>query len=186
MKNIGHFLLGLLSIFQKQPIVLYNLWNLIKHVLFSWVHFCCMRYGHYFIDCKGLVEMGITSLTANARLKLSNVVHSLFFLANFQLCGSRGGGNAAAKAVFWQARKGLSYTLAFETDRDRNAAIILARKFASNCNVCLVTVPRIWFFLWFWKAMRLTLFHDSMQVVLTGPGDQVHGGRWWANYQGWS
>ena len=64
-----------------------------------------------------------------------------------KLCGSRGGGNAAARAVFWQARKSLSYTLAFETDRDRNAAIMLARKFASNCN-----------------------------VTLTGPGDQVHGG----------
>ncbi|WVZ68476.1 hypothetical protein U9M48_017411 [Paspalum notatum var. saurae] len=54
-----------------------------------------------------------------------------------KLCGSRGGGNAATRAVFWQARKGLSYTLAFETDRDRNAAIMLARKFASNCNVAL-------------------------------------------------
>jgi len=30
----------------------------------------------------------------------------------------------------------LTYTLAFETDRDRNAAIMIARKFASNCNVC--------------------------------------------------
>ncbi|KAI5003239.1 hypothetical protein ZWY2020_030399 [Hordeum vulgare] len=69
------------------------------------------------------------------------------YSTTMKLCGSRGGGNAAACAVFWQTRKGLSYTLAFETDRDRNAAIMLARKFASNCN-----------------------------VVLTGPGDQVHGG----------
>ncbi|GJN17413.1 hypothetical protein PR202_gb04475 [Eleusine coracana subsp. coracana] len=69
------------------------------------------------------------------------------YSATMKLCGSRGGGNAAAKAIFWQARKGLSYTLAFETDRDRNAAIMLARKFASNC-----------------------------KVALTGPGDQVQGG----------
>ncbi|GJM92815.1 hypothetical protein PR202_ga09318 [Eleusine coracana subsp. coracana] len=69
------------------------------------------------------------------------------YSATMKLCGSRGSGNAAAKAVFWQARKGLSYTLAFETDRDRNAAIMLARKFASNC-----------------------------KVALTGPGDQVQGG----------
>ncbi|KAG8078226.1 hypothetical protein GUJ93_ZPchr0007g3993 [Zizania palustris] len=60
------------------------------------------------------------------------------------LCGSpRGGGNAAAKAVFWQARKGLSYTLAFETDRDRNAAIMLARKFASNCNITLTELAGV-------------------------------------------
>ncbi|KAL5673563.1 hypothetical protein ACJX0J_017869, partial [Zea mays] len=56
------------------------------------------------------------------------------YSTTMKLCGSRGGGNAAARAVFWQARKGLSYTLAFETDRDRNAAIMIARKFASNCN----------------------------------------------------
>jgi len=59
------------------------------------------------------------------------------YSTTMKLCGSRGGGNAAARAVFWQARKGLSYTLAFETDRDRNAAIMIARKFASNCNVAL-------------------------------------------------
>ncbi|KAL5223343.1 hypothetical protein ABZP36_028056 [Zizania latifolia] len=69
------------------------------------------------------------------------------YSTTMKLCGRRGGGNAAAKAVFWQAKQGLSYTLAFETDRDRNAAIMLARKFASNCN-----------------------------ITLTGPGDQVHAG----------
>ncbi|XP_015699200.1 stomatal closure-related actin-binding protein 1-like isoform X1 [Oryza brachyantha] len=67
------------------------------------------------------------------------------YSTTMKLCGSRGGGNAAATAVFWQARKGLSYTLAFETDRDRNAAIMLARKFAANCN-----------------------------ISLTGPGDELH------------
>ncbi|KAF3330699.1 hypothetical protein FCM35_KLT04053 [Carex littledalei] len=54
------------------------------------------------------------------------------------LCGSRGGGNAAAKAVFWQARNGQIFTLAFQSERERNAALILARRFASDCNVALV------------------------------------------------
>lgn len=66
-----------------------------------------------------------------------------FSLCNLQLCGSRGGGNAAACAVFWQTRKNLSYTLAFETDRDRNAAIMLARKFASNCNVSVIVLKNL-------------------------------------------
>ncbi|KAJ4750943.1 stomatal closure actin-binding-like protein [Rhynchospora pubera] len=56
---------------------------------------------------------------------------------SMKLCGSRGGGNAAAKAVFWQASS-QSFTLAFQTERDRNAALMLARKFASDCNVALV------------------------------------------------
>uniref|UniRef100_A0A804QYL3 Stomatal closure-related actin-binding protein 1 n=2 Tax=Zea mays TaxID=4577 RepID=A0A804QYL3_MAIZE len=59
------------------------------------------------------------------------------YSTTMKLCGSRGGGNAAARAVFWHPRKGSSYTLAFETDRDRNAAIMIARKFASNCNIAL-------------------------------------------------
>ncbi|KAK6942143.1 Stomatal closure-related actin-binding protein, coiled-coil domain [Dillenia turbinata] len=66
------------------------------------------------------------------------------YSTSMQLCGVRGGGNAAAKALYWQARRGLSFVIAFETERDRNAAILLARKYASDCN-----------------------------VVLAGPGDQV-------------
>lgn len=62
-----------------------------------------------------------------------------FFSPSFfvQLCGVRGDGNAAAKALFWQARKGLSFVLTFETERDRNAAIMLARKYASDGYVSL-------------------------------------------------
>nr|CAD1829578.1 unnamed protein product [Ananas comosus var. bracteatus] len=60
------------------------------------------------------------------------------YSASMQLCGVRGGGNAAAKAVFWQSKKGLVFTLAFESERERNAAIMLARKFASDCNVLLL------------------------------------------------
>ncbi|KAF3442167.1 hypothetical protein FNV43_RR16083 [Rhamnella rubrinervis] len=59
------------------------------------------------------------------------------YSTTMQLCGVRGDGNAAAKALFWQARKGLSFVLTFETERDRNAAIMLARKYASDCNVKL-------------------------------------------------
>lgn len=53
----------------------------------------------------------------------------------FQLCGVRGGGNAAAQAVFWQVKPGLSFIIAFESERDRNAAIMLARRFAFDTNV---------------------------------------------------
>ena len=59
------------------------------------------------------------------------------YTASMQLCGVRGGGNAAAKALFWQARKGHSFVLAFESERDRNAAIMLARRYALDCNVML-------------------------------------------------
>lgn len=47
----------------------------------------------------------------------------------------RGGGNAAAQAVYWQAKKGVSFVVAFESERERNAAIMLARRFACDCNV---------------------------------------------------
>ncbi|KAK6138253.1 hypothetical protein DH2020_028000 [Rehmannia glutinosa] len=46
----------------------------------------------------------------------------------------RGGGNAAAQSVYWQAKIGLSFILAFESERERNAAIMLARRFAFDCN----------------------------------------------------
>ncbi|KAJ6777494.1 STOMATAL CLOSURE-RELATED ACTIN-BINDING PROTEIN 1 [Salix koriyanagi] len=53
-----------------------------------------------------------------------------YYSTSMQLCGVRGGGNAAAQALFWQAKKGLSFVLAFESARERNAAIMLARRFA--------------------------------------------------------
>ncbi|XP_062168054.1 stomatal closure-related actin-binding protein 2-like [Alnus glutinosa] len=56
---------------------------------------------------------------------------------SMQLCGVRGDGNNAAKALFWQPRKGLSFVLTFESERERNAAIMLARKYALDCNVML-------------------------------------------------
>ena len=58
-------------------------------------------------------------------------------LSYVQLCGARGDASNVAKGVFWQARKGLSFVLTFETERDRNAAILLARKYALDCNVSI-------------------------------------------------
>nr|XP_048325060.1 stomatal closure-related actin-binding protein 1 [Ziziphus jujuba var. spinosa]XP_048325061.1 stomatal closure-related actin-binding protein 1 [Ziziphus jujuba var. spinosa] len=60
-----------------------------------------------------------------------------YYSASMQLCGVRGGGNAAPQALYWQAKKGLSFVLAFESQRERNAAIMLARRFAFDCNIIL-------------------------------------------------
>ncbi|OAY40186.1 stomatal closure-related actin-binding protein 2 [Manihot esculenta] len=59
------------------------------------------------------------------------------YSSSMQLCGARDDANAAAKALFWQPRKGLSFVLRFESERERNAAIMLARKYALDCNVTL-------------------------------------------------
>ncbi|TYI80304.1 hypothetical protein E1A91_D05G079200v1 [Gossypium mustelinum] len=60
-----------------------------------------------------------------------------YYSSSMQLCGVRGGGNAAAQVLFWQAKKGFSVVLAFESERERNAAIMLARRFAFDCNIML-------------------------------------------------
>ncbi|CAL5435239.1 unnamed protein product [Camellia sinensis] len=60
------------------------------------------------------------------------------YSTSMQLCGFRGGGNSAAKSLFWQARKGQSFVLVFESERERNAAVMLARRYALDCNVMLV------------------------------------------------
>ncbi|KAK8641265.1 hypothetical protein V6N13_010680 [Hibiscus sabdariffa] len=60
-----------------------------------------------------------------------------YYSSSMQLCGVRGGGNAAAQALFWQAKKGFSVVLAFESERERNAAIMLARRFSFDCNITL-------------------------------------------------
>ncbi|XP_061991173.1 stomatal closure-related actin-binding protein 3-like isoform X1 [Rosa rugosa] len=59
------------------------------------------------------------------------------YSSSMQLCGARGDVANVAKGVFWQPRKGLSFVLTFETERDRNAAILLARKYALDCNVMI-------------------------------------------------
>ncbi|KAH9741818.1 Stomatal closure-related actin-binding protein 1 [Citrus sinensis] len=58
-----------------------------------------------------------------------------YYSTSMQLCGVRGGGNAAAQALFWQAKKGVSFVLAFESERERNATIMLARRLAFDCNL---------------------------------------------------
>ncbi|KAI3905551.1 hypothetical protein MKX01_036460 [Papaver californicum] len=46
--------------------------------------------------------------------------------------------NAAALSLFWQAKEGLSFVLAFESDRERNAAIMFARRFAFDWSIALL------------------------------------------------
>ncbi|KAK7372725.1 hypothetical protein VNO80_06112 [Phaseolus coccineus] len=60
-----------------------------------------------------------------------------YYSSSMQLCGVRGGGNAAAQGLFWQSKQGHSFVLAFESERERNAAIMLARRFAFDCNIML-------------------------------------------------
>ncbi|CAH8352274.1 unnamed protein product [Eruca vesicaria subsp. sativa] len=74
------------------------------------------------------------------RIKLckgKTVIAKEYYCSAMLLCGVRGGGNAAAQAVYWQAKKGVSFVVAFESERERNAAIMLARRFACDCNVTL-------------------------------------------------
>ncbi|KAF8063119.1 hypothetical protein N665_1184s0007 [Sinapis alba] len=60
------------------------------------------------------------------------------YSTSMQLCGVRDNANVPAKALFWQPRKGLSFLLTFESELERNAAIVLCRKYAYDCNVTLV------------------------------------------------
>uniref|UniRef100_A0ACD5YXI3 Uncharacterized protein n=2 Tax=Avena sativa TaxID=4498 RepID=A0ACD5YXI3_AVESA len=69
--------------------------------------------------------------------KGTTVVAKEFYSSSMQLCGVRGGGDAAPQAMFWQPRKDLSLVLGFETARERNSAIMLARRFAIDCNIIL-------------------------------------------------
>lgn len=57
-----------------------------------------------------------------------------------QLCGARGAGDAAAQGLYWVAKKGLSFMLALASERERNAAIMLARRFAFDSNVSWIQV----------------------------------------------
>ncbi|CAM0873549.1 unnamed protein product [Alopecurus aequalis] len=74
------------------------------------------------------------------RMRLSKgktVVAKEFYSSSMQLCGVRGGGEAASQTMFWRPRSNLSLALAFETARERNTAIMLARRFAIDCNIIL-------------------------------------------------
>ncbi|CAH1436040.1 unnamed protein product [Lactuca virosa] len=74
------------------------------------------------------------------RMKLckgKTTVAKEYYSPSMQLCGVRGGGNAAAQASFWQPKIGVSFVMGFESERERNAAIMLARRFAFDCNINL-------------------------------------------------
>ncbi|KAL8229445.1 hypothetical protein R6Q57_014345 [Mikania cordata] len=80
----------------------------------------------------------------NMRMKLCKDKTTLaneYYSSFMQLCGVRGGGNAAAQAAFWQPKIGLSFVLAFESERERNVAIMLARRFSFDCNNIMLTGP---------------------------------------------
>ncbi|XP_006658035.1 stomatal closure-related actin-binding protein 1 [Oryza brachyantha] len=69
--------------------------------------------------------------------KGKTVIAKEFYSSSMQLCGMRGSGDAAPQAMYWQPRRDLSLVLGFETARERNCAIILARRFAIDCNIVL-------------------------------------------------
>ncbi|XP_030525799.1 stomatal closure-related actin-binding protein 3-like isoform X1 [Rhodamnia argentea] len=58
------------------------------------------------------------------------------YSTSMQLCGVRSDSSVAAKGLFWQPRE-KSFVLTFESEWDRNAAIMLARKYALDGNVML-------------------------------------------------
>ncbi|VVB05884.1 unnamed protein product [Arabis nemorensis] len=71
---------------------------------------------------------------------LQSRVESLTRKANseFSLCGARDNIKAPTKSLFWQQGKSLTFILTFESEQERNAAIVLARKYAFDCNVTLL------------------------------------------------
>ncbi|KAL8162310.1 hypothetical protein V2J09_013799 [Rumex salicifolius] len=82
---------------------------------------------------------------------------------SMQLYGVRSGINSASKALFWQARKGVSFVLTFESEKERNATIILARKYALDCNLKSE----------FEELQRLLWYALHSSAVLQKPFDQV-------------
>lgn len=54
-----------------------------------------------------------------------------------QVCGARGGGDAAAQGLFLNLKGNLSFMLACESKQERNTAIYLIRKFAMLQSVAL-------------------------------------------------
>ncbi|GKV01578.1 hypothetical protein SLEP1_g14125 [Rubroshorea leprosula] len=52
--------------------------------------------------------------------------------------------NTASKSLFRQPRKRLSYVLTFESERERNTIIMVARKHALDCNeLCLLSSAQL-------------------------------------------
>ncbi|KAL2629066.1 hypothetical protein R1flu_013752 [Riccia fluitans] len=59
------------------------------------------------------------------------------YSTGMQLCGARGGGDSAAQGLFWVPKKGMTFMLVLESERERNAAILLSRKFSKLANIHL-------------------------------------------------
>jgi len=81
------------------------------------------------------------------------------YSTSMQFGGVRGGVSVASKSLFWQARKGLSYVLTLESERDRNATIIIARKCALDCHVSkfLCTIELSLLCSYFQKSMKVSV-----------------------------
>ncbi|WJX59247.1 btaf1 RNA polymerase II, B-TFIID transcription factor-associated, 170kDa [Trifolium repens] len=132
-----------------------ELMNMVKVTRSSWlrnceflhdrvIRFLCVlsldRFGDYVSDqvVAPVRETSAQALGAAFKYMHAALVNeTLNILLKMQLCGVRGGGNAAAQALFWQPKQGHSFVLAFESERERNAAIMLARRFAFDCNIML-------------------------------------------------
>lgn len=72
------------------------------------------------------------------RIKLhrsSSVKSREIYSTAMKLCGARGGGDSAAQGLFWVPKKDQTFMLVLESVRERNAAIILARRFAKLHNI---------------------------------------------------
>ncbi|XP_024541108.1 stomatal closure-related actin-binding protein 1 [Selaginella moellendorffii] len=80
--------------------------------------------------------LGMASTRMKLRKGLTTKIKEKY-AAGKQLCGARGGGQIAPFAMFWLVKRGLTYMLGFESERERNAAIMLARRFAFDCTVML-------------------------------------------------
>ncbi len=87
-----------------------------------------------------------------------------------QLCGARGAGQAAVRSLYWVANKGLSLMLVLESERERNAAILLARRFASNQNVSFILIFFLNIMLFFSSDYRvpnqILVYELSAKIIL--------------------
>ncbi|KAI3927711.1 hypothetical protein MKW92_010427 [Papaver armeniacum] len=59
------------------------------------------------------------------------------YSTSMQLCGTRGGGNAAALSLFWQAKEGLSFVLAFNRQR-KKCSYYACQRFAFDWSIALL------------------------------------------------
>ncbi|KAL4561770.1 hypothetical protein LXL04_033944 [Taraxacum kok-saghyz] len=67
-------------------------------------------------------------------LRMNNGVDHPSESIHYSCVGSRVVEIVHLKHSFWQPKIGLSFVVGFESERERNAAIVLARRFAFGCN----------------------------------------------------